>query len=160
MSQPADRLEIRPYRPADQEGFAKLVTDVLGEYGFMVDPVLEADLEDPEHAYQAVWVATDQDHVIGSVAIRLLDGTRVAELKRMYLLPAYRHRGLGRFLLKQATSWAESHNCHSIILDTTADMIAAQRLYTTAGFVRTGTRTETGTHDSRCEILYTLELPT
>lgn len=158
ISGPADKVEIRPYRPADQEDFAQLVTDVLGEYDFTVDPVLEADLEHPEHTYTAIWVATDHAHVIGSVAIRLLDDTHVAELKRMYLTPVYRHRGIGRSLLNQAISWAENHNCRTIVLDTSPAMTEAQQLYEKAGFAQTGTRTETGTRDSRCEILYTLQL--
>jgi len=124
-----------------------------------VDPVLEADLDDPQRVYDAVWVATDNDEVIGSVAIRLTDGGATAELKRMYLQPAYRGRGLGRNLLDQAIGWAHGQRCRSIVLDTSTAMTTAQRLYQAAGFHRTGTRTETGTRDSRCEILYKLELP-
>jgi hypothetical protein len=37
-------------------------------------------------------------------------------------------------------------------------MMAAQRLYESAGFARTGTRTETGAQGSRCEVLYKLDL--
>lgn len=77
----------------------------------------------------------------------------------MYLKAAYRGRGLGRDLLAHAIAWAEGRRCGSIVLDTSTTMTAAQRLYEAAGFVRTGTRTEVGGHDSRCEILYRLELP-
>jgi ribosomal protein S18 acetylase RimI-like enzyme len=158
VGQPGDGLQIRSYRPEDREGFARLVSEVLSEYGFTVDPVLEADLDDPQHAYGAVWVATDEGEVIGSVAIRALDAGQVAELKRMYLKPAYRGRGLGRSLLAQAIEWAGSQRCQSIVLDTSTTMTAAQRLYETAGFTRTGTRTEAGKLGPRCEILYRLEV--
>lgn len=159
MAEAAEGPPIRPYRPQDQDAFARLVSTVLGEYGFGVDPLLEADLDDPQQAYGAVWVATDNGEVIASVAIRLLEPGQLAELKRMYVKKAYRGRGLGRRLLRQAVEWAESQGCRSIVLDTATAMTAAQRLYETAGFVRTGTRTEAGRHDSRCEILYQLELP-
>jgi hypothetical protein len=53
-----------------------------------VDPVLEADLDDPQRAYGAVWVAAGNHEVVGSVAIRVIDGGATAELKRMYLQPA------------------------------------------------------------------------
>lgn len=158
MGPPADGLEIRPYRPEDRNDFARLVSDVLGEYGFTVDPVLEADLDDPSQAYQAIWVAADDSNLIGSVAVRLLRGGQVAELKRMYLKPAYRGRGLGRSLLGLAITWAESNGCQAMVLDTSPTMTEAQQLYETAGFARTGTRTETGSSDKRCEILYTLKL--
>ena len=152
-------ISVRAYEPGDREGFARLVATVLGEFGLSVDPVLEADLDDPGGVYNAVWVATDNDEVVGSVAVWLLEGGAAAELKRMYLRPAYRGRGLGRDLLDQAIGWAHGQGCSCIILDTSTTMTAAQRFYEAAGFVRTGARTEHGTCDSRCEVLYKLELP-
>jgi GNAT superfamily N-acetyltransferase len=154
MSPPVEHVEIRPYEPADQTGFAQLVATVLAEYGFNVDPILEADLEHPEISYQGLWVAVDNDRLVGSVAIRLLDDGQAAELKRMYLQLDY--RGLGRNLLDHAIHWAEARGCRSIVLDTSTAMTAAQHLYESAGFARTGTRTEAGAHDSRCEVLYKL----
>jgi GNAT superfamily N-acetyltransferase len=157
MSGAAEHVEIRPYEPADQAGFAQLVATVLNEYGFSVDPILEADLQHPEISYQGVWVAIDDDRLVGSVAIRLLDDGR-AELKRMYLQPEHRGRGLGRTLLNQAIRWARDRGCHAIELDTSTAMTAAQHLYESAGFSRTGLRTEAGANDSRCEVRYTLFL--
>jgi GNAT superfamily N-acetyltransferase len=151
-------VEIRAYRPADKEGFARLVSSVLAEYGFSVDPVLEADLDEPQAAYDAIWVATQRGQVVGSVAMRLLGGGTTAELKRMYLAPGHRGRGLGRRLLERALMWAESSSCRTVVLDTSTAMTVAQHLYESAGFRRTGTRTEAGTVDSRCQVLYTLQL--
>jgi hypothetical protein len=48
MSGAAEHVEIRPYEPADQAGFAQLVATVLAEFDFHVDPILEADLGHPE----------------------------------------------------------------------------------------------------------------
>lgn len=158
MAASADDIKIRTYQRRDQAGFTQLVSRVLAEYGFTVDPVLESDLADPEARYDAIWVVIHDDHVIGSAAIRLLYDESVAELKRMYLQPIYRGRGLGRSLLNHAIRWARSRRCQAIVLDTSTAMTAAQHLYESSGFIRTGTRTETGTHDSRCEVLYKLEL--
>ena len=85
MSGPAQPVEIRPYRPADQSGFAQLVATVLAEYGLSIDPILEADLDHPDTSYDGIWVAVHNDLVIGSIAIRSLDDGTIAELKRMYL---------------------------------------------------------------------------
>jgi GNAT superfamily N-acetyltransferase len=158
MAEPVEHVKIRPYAPTDQTGFAHLVARVLAEYGFNVDAILEADLKHPETRYQGMWVAVHDDNVIGSVAVRLLDDGKVAELKRMYLQREHRGRGLGRALLNHAVHWAEHRGCRSIVLDTSTAMTAAQHLYESAGFARTGTRTETGAHDSRCEVLYRLDL--
>jgi GNAT superfamily N-acetyltransferase len=157
MSRAAEDVEIRPYEPADEAGFAQLVETVLNEYGFNVDPILDGDLEHPEITYQGVWVAIDNDRLVGSVAMRLLDDRR-AELKRMYLQPEHRGRGLGRTLLNHAIDWARDRGCQAIVLGTSTAMTAAQRLYESAGFSRTGTRTEAGANDSRCEVLYRLDL--
>jgi putative acetyltransferase len=159
--QPGNNLEsaeVRSYRDEDRQGFTQLVSEVLAEYGFQVDPVLEADLDDPQNAYGAVWVAEDGDKVIGSVAVRLLGDGAQAELKRMYLRPTHRGRGIGRSLLSHAIDWAASQGCHSVVLDTSASMLAAQGLYRSVGFVQTGTRTENGSRHSRCEVLYKLDL--
>jgi ribosomal protein S18 acetylase RimI-like enzyme len=158
MSGAGQHVEIRPYDPADQAGFAQLVVTGLTEYGFSLDPILEADLEHPEISYQGVWVAIDNDRLVGSVAIRSLDGGKTAELKRMYLQPEYRGRGLGRILLNHAVQWAKERGFQAIVLDTSTAMTAAQGLYESAGFSRTGTRTEAGAHYSRCEVLYRLVL--
>lgn len=156
----ADRssVEIRPYGRDDRDGFARLVAHVLAEYGFTVDPILEADLQDPPARYGAIWVACDDGRVVGSVAMRILDDGQTAELKRMYLEPSYRGIGLGRDLLGRAVTWARQQRCRAVVLDTSEAMTAAQGLYRSAGFSQTGTRTERGAQGSRCEVLYSLEL--
>lgn len=126
MDQTGDGVEIRSYRPEDREDVARLVAEVLDEYGFTVDPLLEADLDDPQQAYGAVWVAADEGEVVGSVAVRLVDDGQVAELKRMYLKPAYRGRGLGRSLLGRAIEWAQSENCESVVLDPVGKVLTSQ----------------------------------
>lgn len=158
MADAASGIQIRPYQAQDRGGFARLVSDMLAEYGFTVDPVLETDLDAPQSRYQAIWVAVDAGQVVGSVAMRVLDDGITAELKRMYLLPAYRGRGLGRSLLDQGIAWAQKRQCRTLVVDTSQAMTAAQRLYESVGFHRTGTRTEQGAHDARCEVLYALTL--
>lgn len=150
-------LSLRPFQSGDLDGFRALVESVLDEYGFVPDPVLESDLRDPVGKYDQVWVAVDGDAVVGSVALRQL-GKGELELKRMYLYPDYRGRGLGKRLLEQALQWARAEGAVAIVLDTSEAMLEAQRLYESVGFVRTGLRTERGEFDSRCEVLYRLTL--
>lgn len=140
MTSPSDDLEIRSDARATGTVLVDSCHKSWASTAFPSIPFLKADLEKPQEAYGAVWVATDNGEVIGSVATRLLADTRVAELKRMYLKPPYRGRGLGRLLLSEVVQWAESHGCQSLVLDTTSSMTAAQRLYEAAGFTRTGTR--------------------
>ncbi len=130
---------------------------VLEEFGFEEDPLIDADLEAPEQTYDAIWLVVDGDSVEGSAAVRLIAGGR-AELKRMYLAPGRRGQGLGRRLLAQAVAWAREQRVEALLLDTAAQMTAAQRLYEAAGFRRSGERIETGERERRHELLYVLDL--
>ena len=85
-------------------------------------------------------------------------GDGEAELKRMYLGRDRRGRGLGRRLLAHALGWARERGLAAVTLDTTGEMAAARSLYESVGFRAVGSRTEVGERDSRCEILYRLDL--
>jgi ribosomal protein S18 acetylase RimI-like enzyme len=58
-----------------------------------------------------------------------------AELKRMYIKPAQRHKGLGAQLLEEAVNLAKELGYKKIRLDTMPSMISAIRLYRAKGFV-------------------------
>lgn len=138
VNTPADlaRLELRivPFHAEHTGGFRALVADTLAEFGFTADPELDPDLADPASTYEALWVAVRGERVAGSVAFRRL-GPAAVELKRMYLRPEERGRGLGQRLLDMALLWAREHGIHRITLDTTERMVAAVRLYERYGFV-------------------------
>jgi molybdopterin-guanine dinucleotide biosynthesis protein A/GNAT superfamily N-acetyltransferase len=127
-------LPVVPFAPEHADGFASLVADTLREFGFEPDPALDGDLDDPARSYAALWIVADANQVIGSAALRDLgDGTY--QLKRMYLRSAYRGRGVGRRLLAAALDWARANGARVVTLDTTETMVAARRLYESAGFV-------------------------
>lgn len=147
-------MSIVPFDPSHADGFRVLVADTLGEFGFEPDPQFDADLDDPATAYVALWVAVDADDVIGSVALRDL-GDGAVELKRMYLRPGARGRGLGKQLLALALDWSREHGFDRVRLDTSERMVAAQRLYEAHGFVRVpGNAPRQG----QCRLLYELRL--
>jgi len=149
---------IVPFEPSRHAApFRALVASTLLEFGFTEDPVIDADLADPLGHYDAVWVVEDDDRLVGSVAMRVAGDE--AELKRMYLARELRGRGLGRRLLEHALGWARDGGLATVTLDTTAGMAVARALYESAGFRAVGSRTEVGERNSRCEILYRLELP-
>lgn len=127
-------VDIVPFDSRHAEGFAALVVDTLREFGFEPDQVLDNDLRDPVATYAALWIATDGDAVVGSVALRDLGG-HAYELKRMYLRSSHRDRGLGKRLLATALDWARSNRAQVVRLDTAERMVAARHLYEAAGFV-------------------------
>lgn len=139
VNTPADlqRLEVRivPFEERHAAGFGTLVSDTLREFGFEPDPDLDSDLDRPDRHYAGLWIAEADGEVVGSVALRDL-GDGALELKRMYLQPARRGRGLGRRLLTIAIDWARARGASVIRLDTSERMETAQTLYEAYGFRR------------------------
>jgi putative acetyltransferase len=72
----------------------------------------------------------------GCAALRRLDAATV-ELKRLYVRPAYRGKGLGRTLADAAISTARQRGCKRLVLDSLPKMTAAQALYRALGFRQT-----------------------
>ena len=65
----------------------------------------------------------------------LSDGSNAAELKRLWVEPAFRGYGLGRRLVLAAIEWTRSHGYSSVVLDTVSEaMPEAAGLYLSMGF--------------------------
>ncbi len=73
---------------------------------------------------------------VGCAALRKI-GENVAEVKRMYVKPEYRRKGIGRALLQAIINEAEKIGYSKIQLDTPHFATAAQTLYHTFGFQQT-----------------------
>jgi GNAT superfamily N-acetyltransferase len=147
-------MSIVPFEPNHTDGFRSLVSETLLEFGFEPDPELDDDLESPSATYTALWVVVADGGVVGSVALRDL-GDGAVELKRMYLRPEQRGRGLGTRLLALALEWARTNGMHAVRLDTSERMIAAQRLYEAHGFKRVAGNAP---RQGQCRLLYELRL--
>ncbi|MBI9035691.1 MAG: GNAT family N-acetyltransferase [Bacteroidales bacterium] len=75
----------------------------------------------------------DSNHAIGCVGIRKFDDG-VAELKRMYIQPQFRGKGLASKLLSMAIDLCNELNYCKILLDTLDTMKPAIALYKKHGF--------------------------
>jgi len=75
----------------------------------------------------------DNDAPIACGALRL-HGQDQAEVKRMYVRPAYRHRGLAKQLLATLEARAYEHGCDRLFLETSPLMLDAVALYHSYGF--------------------------
>jgi GNAT superfamily N-acetyltransferase len=72
--------------------------------------------------------------VAGCVAVRPVTAA-ICEMKKLYVRPAFRGGGLGLMLVKRAIAEARAAGYSEIRLDVLAEFAAAQRLYTTLGFL-------------------------
>jgi GNAT superfamily N-acetyltransferase len=69
----------------------------------------------------------------GLGGVRYLD-TAVAEVKTMYLAPAYRGKGRARLLLTELEEIARARGCRAVRLDTSDYLTGAVALYRAAGY--------------------------
>ncbi len=89
-----------------------------------------AELEPPRGLLLVVF---DGDDPVACGAVRVI-GPGVAEIKRMYVAPRARGRGLGRTLLAALEDGAVELGCRTARLDTMAAMAEAGALYRSAGY--------------------------
>ncbi len=73
----------------------------------------------------------------GCIGVRPFAGS-VGEVKRLYVLPAFRGRGLARSLVSAAVAAAGRLGYDALVLDTLASMREAIALYRSFGFEPTG----------------------
>jgi ribosomal protein S18 acetylase RimI-like enzyme len=82
----------------------------------------------------ALFVAVEGPLYLAMIALRPLDD-RTAEMKRLYVRPDARGRGLARQLIARLCDEAKRLNYSEIRLDTLPKMGEAQSIYETHGFV-------------------------
>jgi len=75
------------------------------------------------------------DHVLGCIALKPLELPRVAEIKRLFVRPQARGKGVGKALVEAAIITAQRLGYGEIKLDTLPDMAEAIALYKAAGFI-------------------------
>jgi ribosomal protein S18 acetylase RimI-like enzyme len=109
---------------------------VEADRGLDLDPAEEAesgppaDLQPPNGV---LLLARLGGEPVGLAGIRHLDSDS-AEVKSMYVLPAHRGRGLGRFLLREVEEIAAKSGCATVRLDSSDYLTEAIGLYRAAGY--------------------------
>jgi len=78
-------------------------------------------------------LAESDGQTVGCVALRRHD-THTCELKRMYVKPEYRGRGIGRALGGRIIHEAKRKGYQLMVLDTEVSLKNAQQLYDSLGF--------------------------
>jgi putative acetyltransferase len=118
-----------------------LIAPIYAEYpGCFLDvdgemPELRAPASAAEQDNGRWWVAEREGRIVGSVSV-FPESEKTVELKKLYVAPAARGRGLGAALVKIAEREARERNASSVVLWTDTRFETAHRLYARLGFVR------------------------
>jgi DNA-binding MarR family transcriptional regulator/ribosomal protein S18 acetylase RimI-like enzyme len=106
-------------------GFETLVTQIYHEY--------EAA---PAAPPKALWIAEQGREVAGSVFVLPAAGESegTAQLRMLYVEPAFRGRGIGKRLVDEAVRFSRASGYRRIILWTQDCLVSARRIYQGAGF--------------------------
>jgi GNAT superfamily N-acetyltransferase len=78
-------------------------------------------------------LAEDAGQYLGCIGLRRLSADS-GEIKRLYIVPTARGRGLGRVLVERVLAVARDIGYRSVLLDTLPFMKEAQALYSSLGF--------------------------
>ncbi len=124
-----------PEKPPASELLAEMrfeLNDVYETFNRLDNPPLDlAELREPSGAYL---VGFDSDVVVAGGGFRRLTDD-VAEIKRMFVRPASRSRGVARALLAALEQEARRSGYSATRLDTGPKQLHGQALYRSAGYV-------------------------
>jgi putative acetyltransferase len=125
---------LRDARPDEVELVRKLFREYAASLGRDLSfQDFERELAELPDFYRAIVLAEVEGEIVGCAAVREFE-PGVAELKRLYVRPAARGRGLGRALSIEAIARARADGFTSIRLDTLPEMTEATALYRSLGF--------------------------
>lgn len=146
---------IRSWEPQDRQAAAAVIREVLTEHSLPWQPeTADRDVIEVEACYLQTggefWVVEYQGNIIATAAYYPTSkGNQAAEIRKMYILPAYRGKGLGKFLLQQLEIAIASQGFQQIWLETATVLTQAVRLYESKGY-----QSATGVETPRCDLVY------
>ncbi len=149
---------IRDWHQSDRAVAASVIRDVLIEYGLPWEPKgADRDVIEVERFYLAAggefWIVERQGQVVGTAAYYPIErGHQAVEIRKMYLLPALRGKGLGKYLLQQLEEAIAAKGFKEIWIETASVLKEAVQLYQRSGY-----QSATGVETQRCDRVYVKE---
>ena len=150
---------IRDWQPSDRISAAGVIQQVLAEYGLGWQPEgADQDVMKVEKFYQQArgqfWVVVQNTvqgtEIVGTAAYYpIARDKKAVEIRKMYLHPQVRGRGLGSYLLGQLEAAIASGGWQQIYIETATVLKEAVHLYEIHGYQPT-----TGVETPRCDRIY------
>jgi putative acetyltransferase len=150
---------IRDWQPGDRHPVANHIQAILIEYGLTNEPVgADQDVLTIEDSYWAkggeFWVIESQGRLVGTAGYYPVNrGENAVEIRKMYLIPEARGKGLGRYLLQSLEKAIIAKGYTHAWIQTASALKEAVQLYERNGYERT-----TGVDTDRCDRIYVKNL--
>ena len=131
-------MNIRTSQPADTAQITQLITRILASE-FPKDQVAYSteDLQNLTQSYQGptgvFLIAEDQNKIVGTCGVKAEDA-KTAILRRFFVDPAIRGKGIGTALLNEALAFCRKNGFKQVVIRTSAGMEKAIRLCQLKGF--------------------------
>jgi putative acetyltransferase len=131
--------KIRDYQAEDDARIWEILKTALAVYGLISQPEsTDHDLLNIRESYFSSGgtfrVLEVDDRLVGTYGLHN-EGDGIAELRKMYLDPVYKGRGLGKMLLEDVLLTARQLGFRTIILESNSNLAEAAMLYRKFGFV-------------------------
>jgi putative acetyltransferase len=150
-----NHFRIRSWEPRDRAPASTLISQVLAEYGLPWDAAdADQDVVEVEQFYQQTggefWVVEQDRTLVGTAGYYPISrGENAVEIRKMYLLPGVRGKGLGRFLLEELERAIAQRHYQEIWLETASVLTEAIQLYEKSGY-----QAAEGVETARCDRVY------
>lgn len=140
-------VSLREARNTDADAVIQLIARCFADYpGCILDcDAEEPELRTPGSSFPHFWVAEERSPdrpraVVGCIGCRAgtdIDGVTGVELKKLYVHPDARRRGIGRTLVDRVEAFARGvPGARRIFLWSDARFLAAHRTYERLGYLR------------------------
>ncbi|GFE68127.1 GNAT family N-acetyltransferase [Chroococcus sp. FPU101] len=146
---------IRGWQVQDSSTVISLIQQVLTEYGIAWEPEsADQDVVEIEKYYLEnngeFWVVETQGKIVGTAAYYPISrGIKSVEIRKMYLLPEARGKGLGSYLLRQLETTIQEKGFQEIWIETVTVLKEAVQLYEKNGYLPAS-----GVETNRCDRVY------
>ena len=144
---------IREYNPSDKRQVIKMVSEILGNL-FNGDPtqmeyIKEFDVTKDYIIYLIAETEGEEGEIISTQALKKIDNETV-RLKRMYVHPNYRGRGVAQKMLNQLVKFAKEKGYKKMLFSLYPVMKNARRFNKKNGFVEIEGKPEEQIHLVKC----------
>lgn len=159
MNKIYSEFRIRDWQQSDRDLAAAVIRPVLSEYGLSWQPDdADRDAVEVEASYLKTggefWVVEKASKIVGTAGYYPTDrGKKAVEIRKMYLLPEARGKGLGKYLLRELERAISRRNYTEIWLETASVLAEAVKLYQSFGY-----QPATGIETERCDLVYVKKL--